>query len=97
MELLSHASEYIPRHLSRERSYELSKRYLGSNIALATILVVIIFIISQAWSDVYVKTIRAIFGREPSLVEETIITVTITVTFILVIRYIFRVTLIAFA
>lgn len=83
--------------LPRDRDSGETTKYLGDNIWLATGLIVILFVISQSWSEVYSRAVVSFLGREPSLLEETFIALVVTVAFILFLKYVLKITLISFS
>ena len=81
--------------LPRYHDFNESKGFLGSNLIITIIGIVFLFIVSQSWNDVFDKVTLALFGREPTLIESIFIALIITIIFVILIRYIFHVSLIS--
>ena len=84
-------------YLPRQHDFHESKDFLGLNTIITIIAIIFLFIVARAWYGVYDKIVIGLFGREPTLTENIFISLFITILFVLLVTYVFRVSLVSFA
>ncbi len=84
-------------NLPRQHDFNESKDFLGLNTIIAIIAIIFLFIVARSWYGVYDEIILRIFGRKPTLVENIFLAIFITIVFVFLVTYVFRVSLVSFA
>lgn len=74
---------------------ENGKKFLHRHILLAVVIIIVLLMVSEAWNSVFVKFIEMALQRQPTLFESLGIAVVLTII-LLVLVYIFHVTLVSF-
>ena len=81
--------------MPRELNEHLSTSFLSTVNFLTIFLIVFLFIVSQAWHRLVDDSIKALFGRPPTPVEDFFIAIFITAVFYYIAVYLIRVSLVS--